>query len=400
MVSFVLDNAYKVDDPILAKKPLIAPQPYFDWWAERYRWGLRDVSLTPDWPETSHWIQDLLYQEEVGGHLTGVIGINPGFIQSILQTTGPVQVLSLPEYNETVDANNFAERIHYHQDVDENNQNISFLQRKRFTRYLAQAVLSKIKTLPKTKLGELGKDVTSSLDQKDILIYLSDPAAERIIDTMGWSGRVGTGKFTSTIGTANSSDYMYVVDTNVGGNKTNRVVSQIITDNINLSQDGSATHYVTLSYNYTGTLATYEAYAPSLSHVAYNRLYIPAGSRIIARDGFDDTTGVVHQYGLDVWGQAVSVEPNKQRQFEFSWQTPALYGPTMLGDSGSYSLIVQRQPGAIFTYHIEVKPPEGIRIVNVSGPGSPVINPDGSATLYNSILNSDAQFKLTLQKKT
>jgi hypothetical protein len=166
-----------------------------------------------------------------------------------------------------------------------------------------------------------------------------------------------------------------------------------------LSQDGSATHHLTLSYNYTGTLATYEAYAASLSHVAYNRLYIPTGSRIIARDGFDSTSGVVHQYGLDVWGQDVSVAPNTQRQFEFSWQTPTLYGPTMLADMASYSLIVQRQPGAIFTYHVEVKAPEGMRVVNVNGPNNPNINPDGSATLCNNILNSDAQFRLTLQKK-
>lgn len=406
MVDFLFDNTYKPDDAAIANAPILAPEPYFQWWGSgsdlRFRWGLRDVGLTPDWPDVSRMAQQLVLQEQVAGGLTGVIAINPGFIQDVLVTTGPVQVVNLPDYNEMVDANNFSDRIHYHQALDQQNLGLSSLQRKKFTRDLAQAVLSKIKVLPKTKLTELGKDAVTALEQKDLLLYFSDPEAEKIIDSLNWSGRVGDGKHAANVGNANPSDYEFVVDTNEGGNKTNSptVLNQWITDTVTLNADGSATHNATLTYNYYGNLPKYATYQPSLAHVAYNRFYIPRGSRLIERDGFEDTSGVVSQYGLDEWGQLVSVSPMQILKCNFGWQTPVFYGPTITGASGSYQLLVQRQPGAVFNYYIQVKPPEGMKITAINGISNGVINPDGTATLINGLLVRDMYVQLTLQKIT
>lgn len=402
LVSLLVDNTYKLDDPYLANAPLIAPQPYFDWWAERYNWGLRDVSLTPDWPDTAQWAQKLLLQEGGGGSLTGVIALNPGFIKDLLDTTGPVKVVSLPEYNETIDSNNFIERIHYHQDLDQQNDNISFYQRKRFTRYLAQAIVEKMKLLPKTKLTEIGKDAVTALNQKDLMLYMSDPTAEKLVDTLGWSGRVGNGKFEADSGSTTSPDYLYIVDTNMGGNKTNGigVLKQTITDTISLNSDGSASHQTAINYDYYGKLKVYQTYTPDVNHVAYNRFYIPPGSRIIAREGFDSASGAVQQYGRDVWGQLLSVKPGQSRIVNFDWQTPALYGVHTVGGGGSYDLVVQRQAGAIFNYHIVAKPPEGMQITGVTGVANAVTNSDGSVTLFDGVLTSDMHFHLTLQKSS
>lgn len=404
MVDFLFDNTYKPDDAAVANAPILTPQPYFQWWGAgsdlRFRWGLRDVGLTPDWPDVSQMAQQLVMQEQVAGELTGVIAINPGFIEDLLQTTGPVHVVNLPDYDEMVDANNFAERIHYHQALDQQDLGLSSLQRKKFTRDLAQAILSQVKTLPKDKLTEIGKDAVTALSQKDLLIYFADPEAEKFIDTLDWSGRVGTGKHTSNVGSANPTDYEYVVDTNEGGNKTNspKVITQWISDTITLNTDGSATHAATVVYNYDGQLPTYATYQPSLAHVAYNRFYIPQGSRIIARNGFDDTSGVVSQYGFDVWGQLISVEPKQVLKCDFDWQTPLFYGANMTGNSGNYQLTVQRQPGAVFNYYINVKPPEGMKITAIGGISQGVINPDGTATLINGLLVRDMYVQLTLQK--
>ncbi len=385
IVSFKLENSYRPDDAVLAKEPINVPAPYNEWWPLRYAWGLRDVSLTPDWPDTVQNIQHLLYQEGVSGNLTGAIALNPGFIKNLLQTSGPVRVLSLPEYDENVDATNFVERIHYHQALDERNQDLDFYQRKKFIRYLAVAVLAKIKTLPKNELPEVGKDALAALDQRDLLLYLSDPMAQKLIDKMGWGGRLET-----------KQDCLCVADTSEAGNKTNSVVSQTISDKISLNPDGSATHQVVLTYNYTGTLADYQSSQQLLDHVAYNRFYLAAGSRIIARSGFDDSNGVVQQYGREVWGQLVTLQPGQKRDFTFSWQTPALAGTHSSGNSSFYNLTVQKQPGSNFYYHIEVKPPEGVQISQSEGNLSPPINRDGSAVLFDGWLTKDLQLRVMM----
>ena len=385
IVSFKLENSYQPDDTILAKGPINVPAPYNEWWPLRYAWGLRDVSLTPDWPDTVQNIQQLLYQEGVSGNLTGAIAFNPGFIKNLLQTSGPVRVLSLPEYDENVDATNFVERIHYHQALDERNQDLDFYQRKKFIRYLAGAVLAKIKQLPKQKLPEIGKDTLTALEQRDLLLYLSDPTAQKIIDKMGWGGRLET-----------RQDCLCVADTSESGNKTNSVVSQTVSDKIGLNLDGSATHQVVLTYNYTGTLADYQSSQQLLDHVAYNRFYLVADSRIIARSGFDDSSGVVQQYGREVWGQLVALQPGQKRDFVFSWQTPPLVGIYPTSNERVYNLTVQKQPGSNFYYHVEVKPPEGKHITLVTGVTNPIINRDGSTVLFDGLLTNDLTIKLVL----
>ncbi len=402
MVSFLFDNTYKPDKAIAANTVLRVPPPYFDWWglhdsSLRFSFGLRDsTSLTPDWPATALIAQSLLYQEGVGGTLTGLIALNPGFIKSILQTIGPVYVTALPDYNhEEVNAANFTERIHYHQALDEVQLGLNSLQRKKFTRYLAAEMLGAIKKLPKNKVADIGKAAFTSLDQKDLLVYMADPTAEKLMDSLGWSGRVNQSK--ASLGNPVTADYFYFVDDNVVYNKTNGVVKQQINDIISFNLDGSTTHHTTLNYDYFGELPEYERYV-KFDHQVYNRFYLPQGSRLLERSGFEEQSGLVQQYGRDVWGQVLTVPAGQKRSYGFSWQTNSLVGLHQIGDSASYELVLQRQPGANFSYQVTLKPPEGLKISSIEGVSNPLTNPDGSVRLLDGLLTGDVHIKVMLTK--
>jgi len=402
MVSFLFDNIYKPDKAIAANTVLRVPNPYFDWWglndpSMRFNFGLRDsTSLTPDWPATTQIAQNLLYQEGVSGALTGLIALNPGFIKNILQTIGPVYVTALPDYDhEEVTAANFTERIHYHQALDEQQLGLNSLQRKKFTRYLAAEMLGAIKKLSKNKVADIGKAAFTSFDQKDLLVYLADPTAEKLIDGLGWSGRVNQSK--ASLGNSATADYFYFVDDNVVYNKTNGVVKQQISDSISFNLDGSTTHHTTLNYDYFGELPIYERYA-NFDHQVYNRFYLPQSSQLLERSGFQEQSGLVQQYGRDVWGQLLTVPAGQKRNYGFSWQTTPLVGLHQVGGSASYELVLQKQPGANFNYQVTLKPPEGLKITSIEGVLSPPTNPDGSVKLLDGLLIGDVHIKVTLTK--
>src|SRR6266568_3783422 len=75
-------------------------------------WNLRDSNLDADFPTAARYAE-LNYMREGGKvPVQGVIAITPALIQHALAITGPINV---PEYHETVTAQNLIDRIHYHQ---------------------------------------------------------------------------------------------------------------------------------------------------------------------------------------------------------------------------------------------------------------------------------------------
>jgi len=394
---FVFDNTTTLDNYANAKKLLQVPLPYADWWILPYRWGLRDVNLTPDFPDTAALAQQLLKEEAGIDRLTGVIAINPGVIERSLRLTGPIRVFSQGEYDEVVNAENFASRIHYYQVGRDFEKGES--ERKKFTRLLAEELIKKIQQLPKGNLVQLGKDLVMGLAQKDLLLYFNNPQAQSWLDEAGWSGRVLADLNSSGF----SSDYFYLVETNIASNKTNAFVQHRAIDNIKLDLERPVSHSMELTYDYSRLppLNSPEA-GPNPDYYAFTRYYLPPGSSVRQRQQYVELVGMVEQYNKSVWGQKIVVLPGQVQKGLFGWDSPLATGLSRVNDSLLYRLTIQRQPAARLDLTLNFQPPAGWKINGVTDATGKALTatpgPDNRLKLELGQLQTDLQIIVSLSK--
>lgn len=394
---FVFDNTAALDNEANSKKLITTPAPYNEWWILPYRWGLRDVNLTPDFPDTAKMAQDLLKQELGVENVTGVIALGPGVIRRALELTGPIKVFSPGLYDDTVTAENFQKLIHYYQvgrDFEKGER-----ERKKFTRLLAEELLKKVQQLPKGKLVQFGKDLVTSLNQKDLLLNFNNSQAQSWLDEAGWSGRV----LRDLSANGGSSDYFYLVETNMSSNKTNSFVQHKALDTVQISSSGTVNHSVNLTYNYATIPPPDSPEAgPEPGYYSITRYYLPSGSNVRTRQAFDTLYSVNEQYGKSVWGQTMTVLPGQVRTATFGWDAPSNSGISPAGNNMLYRLTLQRQPGAKIDYSFNFKPPSGWKVNGVVNKAGTALAgeaaQDGSFKLGLGQIETDVELTVALSK--
>ncbi len=214
------------------------PAPLKQYLLKDTSWNLLVSNWSPDFPTSA---RSATHFFELGGGqpVDGVIGINVTTLERLLQVTGPVDV---PDFGVTVTSDNAYElteqytRIPYQPKAD----------RKAFAALLADEVLRRA-LHPASGQWSALVDATQQLgDQKDLLLYSSDPKQQDLIRQWGWDGGV----------TYTSGDHLMLVDASVNSTKLNAVVKHSASVDVQLDGEGSAT--TTVSVDYRNDLSVWE----------------------------------------------------------------------------------------------------------------------------------------------
>lgn len=341
------------------------PPAKWSWWPFG-NWGVRDANLSADFPTTAKVAIDL-FAKEGGGHVDGVINLTPIPIEHILKITGPIVV---PDYNETITADNLEQRLHYYQQdpagiakerrISANDHSITA--RKRFTSLVGRLLQDRIRHLPLSQLLQVAQQALDDMRSKDLEVYLSNPQAEALLTRYGLD---------AAINRASGADTWMAVQANISVNKATQYVQTTERDTVQLDASGGATHTLTITLNYN---KQGDVYGPP-TYRDYLRVYAPLGSRLLFGGGFVQnlptgsklTTGFTlgpptatnsDEPGLAMWGGLVLVEPSQTATITLRWYTPRVAAPTLSVEAGQppYALLVQRQSGTFNTLEVTIGP--------------------------------------------
>lgn len=292
-----------------------APAQY-SMWMNFGNWGLRDANLSGDFPTTAQLAMQV-FQDEGGGPVDGDIAFTPVVIEHILDIIGPIQV---PEYNETITAQNLEAKLHYYQ---QNPTAIALQQqktgthnaatRKAFTSLLGKLLLDRLRQLPVKTLVQIAQGTVKDIQSRDLEIYFANPQAEAWLIAHGYSGAMNT---------FSNQDGFMVVQANISISKASQYVQTTYQDSIALNAQGGATHTLTITLNYQqgGPVYGQNTYAD------YIRVYAPQNAQFLWGDGFD--TGQPLCTGPQVPSDASTSGPGGKPV-----KTPASTSPTPPGGS-------------------------------------------------------------------
>ncbi len=389
------------------------PYPRAPWQLDKYMMSemllLRDSNWFADFPTTVEWVR-FLYAYSRPQTINGVFTLDQHVIVELLRQVGPVQVDGVAEMI-TVENVQAYMRLAKEQKPPQGVSAAGW-DRKQFISRLADPLVKKLINGDSHSWQKVAGTLIQLLDEKHILIHMDDPEMKSLLAQRGWDGTI--------IPPANS-DFLLVVDTNIGFNKTNAVVTQSLTYQLDLTdlQKPSTSLTVRHSNNASGLgeciqfnrqSAEFQAekdYPLNDCYWSYLRIYTPAGTQMIGGTPHVIPAGLsLYEQeiparidalaenipGIQSYGTLLVVPRGQSLETSFNYALPAsvVIRESTTG-SLNYTLKVQKQPGTLAVpLTLKVKLPTGMTILNpMSG-----LMENMEGWVYSTNLQRDGTFEI------
>jgi len=245
-------------------KRIIAPEPL---WLVNPLWHFWDANWWPDWPTTARKLE-WFYEKSDGPTVDGVISLTPTVIERLLAVHGPVDMTK--DYGVVIDSNNFWELT---QTFSEQKPDVTKEPKKIIGDLMTKLLEDIPKDMSQEKLLSLISVFESSLDEKHIMIYFNDPTLESSVKYFGWDGSVKE----------TNKDYLMVVSSNIGGQKSDRMIKETINHQAEILPDGSIVVNLKIRREHT---APKNQQFVGFRNVNWLRIYVPEGSHLISSSGW------------------------------------------------------------------------------------------------------------------
>jgi hypothetical protein len=386
---------------------LISPEPLH---LVNPHWQLQDANWWPDFPTSAKKVM-WFYEKSGGPTVDGVCAVTPDLVLDVLETTGPVE---LPEYGKVITQETFFAEVNASETVNPERP-------KQLIADLLPRVLDRLFHTPALNQLSLLGVVETAVREKQLLLYFPDTTLEASVQSLGWGGAV----------TQAERDALLVVDTNIGGGKTDGVIDEKIDHEASIEADGRVVDTVTVTRTHHG--------APNdpltgIRNVNFLRVYVPRGSTLLSVEGYErmdpkrflgpdqgyrvdpqieeiegrpvidelTQTRTSEEFGYTVFANWVGVGPGETAVFRLSYELPFRIRPQRSFFSSrpaTYSLLVQKQPGTSGRYVTStVRYPEQYELSWIT-PESDDLHRENGFVRYSAPLDTDLLVGVVLNAK-
>lgn len=256
--SITIDDVYTYDgqlrghvDPPLPIRTIL----------QQEHWYLRDSNWDPDFEvsgEKAAWF----YEKSGGKKVDGVIAISLPFIQDLLEVTGPIRI---SELSEPVSKDTIFPIVHTQIEED-------FFpgstKKKDILGSIFRKLIEEITTRENNQL-KLTTILAKALKNKTIQLYTKDLAIQEITNAYNWSGDLSFPQYCREADCI--TDFLYIVEANVGVNKANTDVSRSLTKQLSFTPTN-----ISSQDDITITNESDSSTTGGGEYTTYMRLYYPA----------------------------------------------------------------------------------------------------------------------------
>ncbi|KKR21812.1 MAG: hypothetical protein UT48_C0003G0020 [Parcubacteria group bacterium GW2011_GWE2_39_37] len=252
------DTEAGLRERIVAPSPLHLLNPLWHFW---------DANWWPDWPTAAKKLM-WFYEKSDGPTVDGVISLTPTVIEEYLKIIGPIDMKE--KYGEIIDEKNFW-------DVAQKFSEQKPDQTKEPKKIIGDLMNQMISGLPnkfnRESLFGLINATEKNLREKQVLFFFKNQELQEAIENYGWDGKIKNTEW----------DYLSIVNSNIGGGKSDKKIIQKVHHQAEVMPDGSIINKLEISRAHTGEKN--EMFS-GVRNVDWMRIYVPAGSELIETRGF------------------------------------------------------------------------------------------------------------------
>ncbi len=347
-------------------------------------WFLRDSNFEPDFPSSAK-IAEFFYRKESGDNVNGVIAMDLAASGFLLNAVGGVD---LPDYKEHVDETNLFERAISHAEI---NFFPGSQAKRNYLTALQTQLLNKVFFLSKQNWPAIIQAIGVGLEQKHIQLYLNDPNLFSYAASENWAGAIPR---ESPASDEFTSDFIAVVDANLGANKSNYYLERAFSLETAIGKQLEIIHNLRVTYKNNSPSEVF----PAGKYKNRLRVYLPLGAKLVkAVWGEADITGSMlsfSDYGRSGFSVLLEVSPGEQKKLILDY---VLKNPLSFKDNkAQYKLDVIKQAGTqkdSFDFHFTYP-------INLSATNSQLNSTkDEQEIMINTDLLEDRSFLINLSKK-
>ncbi|QQS60772.1 DUF4012 domain-containing protein [Candidatus Falkowbacteria bacterium] len=231
------------------------------------RWHFWDANWWPDWPTSAKKLM-WFYENSNGPSVDGVISLTPTVIERALEVIGPIDMTA--DYGVVIDSQNFWTTT---QTFAEQKPDIT-KEPKKIIGDLINRIMEELpKRLTPEKTIALIAVMEENLNQKQIMAYFEDPVLQASTKRFGWAGNIQE----------TTGDYLLVTNTNIGGQKTDKVISETLDHESEILPDGSIIDTLTIRRQHNGIRG--DTFV-GVRNNDWMRIYVPKDSQLLSATGF------------------------------------------------------------------------------------------------------------------
>lgn len=248
------------------------------------QWHFWDANWWPDWEMSAKKLM-WFFEKSNGPTVDGVIGFTPTVMEKILDIIGEIDMSE--NYGVSISSENF---WHITQDIVEEKQitiknstdediastTIINIENnpKQIIKDMFQIIIDRLsENLNKDMFLKLLNTTLNSLNEKHILFYFNNEILSQKITEFGWNGKIKDSMY----------DYLMVVNTNIAGQKTDKVIKEEIILNTEITDEGEVFNTLKIIRQHNGI--KHEKYT-GVRNVDWMRIYVPQNSELIFAEGF------------------------------------------------------------------------------------------------------------------
>ena len=231
------------------------------------RWHFRDANWFADFPTSAKKLM-WFYRHSRQVSTDGVIAINAEVLSRVLNITGPIKD---EKRNVVLTSSNAIDTI---QDIVENGEEKAQHKPKQILSDMAPKFIDQFKNLqPQDTIKILG-NLQQAMEQKEIQAYFVDEKPKQLVKKLGWDG---------SILKTDNQDYLMVVNSNIGGQKSDAKIEQTISHEAVVQNDGDVVVTVTIERTHKGQV---DEPFYGAANIDYLRIYVPQKSNLLRAGGF------------------------------------------------------------------------------------------------------------------
>lgn len=259
-------SGYKVFDIYAADGQLrgqVSPPDEILHYLGQPSWFMRDANFSPDFPLTAKRLEWFL-EKETNQKVDGVIGLDVGAVQKLLEATGPV---NLSDFDDIVGAEDFYHKAQYQAEI---NFFPGSTKKRDYLGAVAEAILQKLVAESGKSWLELNKSIQNAFTEKNLIVYFDNPTVQLPFSEIGWSGSIRNEFCVSA-----RDNCLMVVESNFGANKANFFVQRDYSVQMVIDKAGGVDVALVMHFQNDSPSEAW----PGGRYKNYLRILIPNGSK-------------------------------------------------------------------------------------------------------------------------
>ncbi len=369
---------------------------------------LRDANYWPDFPITAQKAIALYQLARPEAQVDGVIAIDQQFIVLLVEATGPITVA---ESNTVITAENTIDSFRNAFNIKEGQTTAEWFQnRKAFLSTFSAAIRQKIESDPASiDMVTLAQNMVAAMNARHLQLFMKDAEVTAVLTQLDWDGRLE-----NPIG----QDFLLVIDTNMGFNKSNLNIDRSINYEVDLSSSPPQAQ-LTLSYKHNGpsndmpclqgvsyaNAPTYQelankcyfnflrVYAPPNSTLNWASQHLIPGEMLVTETAWEQNGQQINEFAdFTTFTNFLMVPRSQTLETQFSYALPETAVRQQTGQQ-TYQLWLRKQAGnKPEAITVTVTLPEEASVVGFSAPHTAVIN--GRMVTFTFTLTEDTLLSL------